>query len=68
MRETGSELVYVFRTQRVAFLLVPQSNQVGRFAEFASRVETKWGGLLDTRRYLAKNGILTTGSLPTVMV
>ncbi len=53
IRETGSELVYVFRTQRVAFLLVPQSDQVGRFAEAASGVETKWGGLLDTRRYLA---------------
>ncbi len=51
MRETGSELVYVYRTQRVAFLLVPQTKQVGQFAEIASRVQTNWDGLLDIQRY-----------------
>ena len=68
IRETGSDLVYVFRTTRVAFLLVPQSNQVGRFAEIASRVQTRWGDLLKTRRYVVKNGTMTTRSLPTVIV
>ena len=51
MRETGSESVYVFRTPRVAFLLVPQISQVKCFAESASRIQTKLGGLLTTCRY-----------------
>ena len=63
--ETGSELVYVFRTQLVAFLLVPQSNQASRFEEVASRVQSQWGGLLNARRYLANNGAITIRSLPT---
>ncbi len=51
IRETGSQLVYVFRTPRVAFLLVPQTNEVRQFAESASIVQTKLGGLLTTQRY-----------------
>ena len=53
IRETGSQLVYVFSTPRVAFLLVPQTNQMRHFAESASRVQTNLGGLLTTRRYAA---------------
>ena len=68
MREIDSESVFVFRTQRVAFLLVPQINQVGQFAEIASRVHSKWGDLLKIQRYIAKNGTITTMSLPTVVV
>ena len=67
MRETGSESVYVFHTQRVAFFLVPQSEQQRQFAEIASRVHINWGGLLNTRRYTVKNGTMTTRSLPGVM-
>ena len=66
-RETGSESVYVFHTQRVAFLLVPQSEQLSQFAEIASRVQLIWGGLLSTRRFTVKNGTMTTSILPTVM-
>ena len=53
IRETGSELVYVFGTPRVAFLLVPQSNQVDQFAGIASRLQTNWSDLLNTRRFPA---------------
>ena len=53
IRETGSQLVYVFGTPRVAFLLVPQTNHVRRFAESASRIQAELGGLLATRRYPA---------------
>ena len=68
IRESGSESVYVFHTQRVAFFLVPQSEQLSQFAEIASRVKINWGGLLNTRRFTVKNGTMTTRSLPTVMV
>ncbi len=53
IRETGSELVYVFRTPRVAFFLVPQASQVGRFAKTAFRIQTDWCDLLGTGRYCA---------------
>lgn len=62
MLETGSKSVYVFRTQVVAFLLVPQSNHAGQFEEIASRVQTRWAGLLDTRKYLVQNGTISTRS------
>ena len=68
VQETGSELVYVFRTKRVAFLLVPQSNQLSQFAEVAPCVETKWGGLVDAWRYVTKNDNPTAGNLRTVIV
>lgn len=50
-RETGSELVYAFRTPRVAFFLVPQTNLVDQFDEIAVRIQTVWSGVLDTDRY-----------------
>ena len=53
IQETGSQLVYVFSTPRVAFFLVPQTSDVRRFAESVSRVQTNMGGLLTTRRYRA---------------
>ena len=68
IRETGSESVYVFHTQRVAFFLVPQRDQLNQFAEIASRVQITWGGLLSTRRFTVKNGTMTARSLPAVMV
>ena len=64
IRETGSELVYTFHTQRVAFLLVPQADHTGQFAEIASSVHANWGGLLNTRRYQATHGVMTTTSFP----
>ena len=67
MRETGSESVYVFHTQRVAFFLVPQTDQVNQFGEIASRVQISWGGLLNTRRYTVKNGTMATINLPGIM-
>lgn len=51
MLETGSKSVYVFRTPRVAFLLVPQISQGRHLAENASRIHRNLGGLLTTRRY-----------------
>ena len=51
LRETGSELVYAFRTPRVAFFLVPQTNLVDQFDEIAVRIQTVWSGVLDTDRY-----------------
>ena len=63
-RKTGSNLVYVFRTQAVAFLLVPQSGQAGQFEEIASRVQSQWAGFLNTRRYLVKNGTISTRTFP----
>ena len=59
MRETGSEAVYVFHTQRVAFFLVPQTSLAGHFEEIAYRVETNWGNLLSVRRYPATRKTVT---------
>ena len=53
IKETGSESVYVFRSQNVAFFLVPQTDQENQFAEIASRVQINWADLLSTRRYMA---------------
>ncbi|MFQ5853967.1 MAG: hypothetical protein ACE5JU_25690 [Candidatus Binatia bacterium] len=50
-RSTGSELVYVYRTQRVAFLLVPQLKQVEQFSEAASRVRAAWSDVLEIERH-----------------
>ena len=68
IQETKSESAYVFHTRRVAFFLVPQINDVSRFTGVASRVQTKWGDLLDTRLFVAKNSAMTTSILPTVVV
>ena len=51
IRATGSHVVYAFRTPRVAFLLVPQTSQLTHFAESASKVQAKLGGLLNTQRH-----------------
>ena len=67
MRETGSELVYVFCTRRVAFLLVPQMDHITWLAEIASRVQTNLSGLLDTWQYSPKIGPTTNRSISTVM-
>lgn len=57
--ETGSEAVYVFHTQRVAFFLVPGSDQLSQFAQIASRVQINWGSMLSTRRFTEKNATMT---------
>ena len=64
VRETDSDSVYVFHTKRIAFFLVPQRDEIGRFADSASRVKRKWGDLLETRRYLAQNGAVVSNGLP----
>ena len=46
LRETGSRKVYVFRDSQVAFLLVPQTNQVAQFAKAVSEIKSVWGELL----------------------
>ena len=51
--ETGSQLVYVFSTPRVAFFLVPQADRVDQFADVASRLQASWGDLLSARRFPA---------------
>ena len=66
IQETGAESAYVFYTRRVAFFLLPQINKVDRFAEVASRVQTKWGDQLSIRRYTARNDTTATKSLPTM--
>ena len=53
LRETGSELVYAFRTPRVAFFLVPQTYLVDQFAKVVDSIKTVWSGVLDTDRYSA---------------
>ena len=68
IRETGAESVYVFHTRRVAFFLLPQINQVDQFTEIAPRVQTRWGSLLSTRRYMVRNGTVTTTRLPCELV
>ncbi len=65
--QTRSETVYVFRTQRVAFFLVPQATQLGQFMHIASRVQANWRGLLNTRRYQAKHGTLTNRNVTEVV-
>ena len=67
LRETGAESAYVFHTRRMAIALVLQTDQVLRFAEIASRVRRDWAGFLVARRYMMKNGIVTTHVLPTVV-
>ncbi len=67
IRETGSESAYVFHTQRVAFFLVPQSEQQRQFSEIASRVHINWGSLLNAKRYTVKDGNMTRKDLPRVM-
>ena len=53
IREAGSELVYAFRTPRVAFFLVPQTNLVDQFDKVVDRIQTVWFDVLDTDRYPA---------------
>ena len=53
VRETSSEVVYVFRTPRVAFFLVPQASQMDWFAKAAHRIQTDWCDVLETGRYPA---------------
>ncbi len=65
IRETGTESVYVFHTRHVAFFLLPQFKQVDRITEIAPRVQTRWGSLLSTRRYMVRNGIETTTGFPS---
>lgn len=59
MRETGAEVVYVFLTSNVAFFLVPRTDQVDEFAQFASDVQSNWGAMLRTRRYPDPNVSMT---------
>ena len=49
--ETGSDLVYSFLTTRIAFLLIPQAQQVAHFAEVASRMQAIWGSLMDIQQH-----------------
>lgn len=50
-RSTGSGLVYVYRTQQVAFFLVPQLKQMEQFDEVASRIRATWGDLLEIEQH-----------------
>lgn len=51
-RSTHAGLVYVYRTKRVSFLLVPQTAQIEHFNRAASRVRATWGGILEIDQHL----------------
>ena len=53
IRETGSVEVYVFRTPRVAFFLVPQTSRIGHFAEITYKIQSDWCNVLDTGQFPA---------------
>lgn len=48
LHESGSEIVYAFRTPRVAFFLVPQTKLLDQFAKVVESIQTVWSDVLNT--------------------